>query len=69
MFDFVAEDGATFDAIYEHSARFQKKLAQEVDHPDQYDRTLTIDNQVVNKVYKSLLELQDILTTYISVWY
>ena len=63
LFDFVAEDGATFDAIYEHSARFQTYLAQEVDHPDQYDRTLTIHNQVVNKVYKSLLQLQEIMTT------
>ncbi len=50
LFDFFAEDGATFDAIYEHSARFQTYLAQKVDHPDQYDRTLTLDNQVVNKV-------------------
>ncbi len=63
LFDFVAEHGATFDAIYEHSARFQTYLAQEVDHPDQYDRRLTIDNQVVNKVYKSLLQLRDIMTT------
>lgn len=63
LFDFVAEDGATFDAIYEHSARFQTYLAQDVDHPDQFDRTISINNQVVNKVYKSLLQLQDILTT------
>ncbi len=44
LFDFVADDGATFDAIYEHSARFQTYLAQEVDHLDQYNRTLTIHN-------------------------
>ena len=42
LFDFVAEDGATFDAIYEHSARFQTYLAQEVDHPEQVEQTLTI---------------------------
>ena len=63
LFDFVAEDGATFDAIYEHSARFQTYLAQEVDLPEQVERTLTIENEVVKKVYEGLLELQDILTT------
>ena len=58
LFDFVAEDGATFDAIYEHSARFQTYLAQDVDHPDQFVRTISIDNQVVNKVYKSLFSFK-----------
>ena len=57
LFDFVAEDGATFDAIYEHSARFQTYLAQEVDLPEQVERTLTIENEVVKKVYEDLLEL------------
>ncbi len=68
MFDFVAEDGATFDAIYEHNARFQTYLAQEEDlHVEQQDRTLSIHNQVVFKVYEGLLLLQKSLFKR-SVW-
>ncbi len=60
LFDFAAEDGATFDVIYEHKARFQIYLAQEEDlHVEQQDRTLSIDYLVVFKVYEGLLLLQE----------
>ena len=37
LFDFVAEDGTTFDAIYDQAARVQAYLAQDKDLPDNED--------------------------------
>ncbi len=66
LFDFIAEDGTKFDAIYDHAARFQAYLAQDEDLPDNEDRKyLTLKNPVVSKVYQGLLDLQDILTTHV----
>ena len=65
LFDFVGKDGFTFDAIYDHTARFQTYLAQAADHPEYEDRVLALTNPVVLKVYTALLELQVILTTHV----
>jgi len=65
LFDFVAGDGTTFEAIYDQAARFQAYLAQDEDLPDNEDRKyLTQKKHVVSKVYQGLLELQNILTTH-----
>lgn len=62
LFDFVAEDGATFDAIYDHCARFQTVLSHEADLPlEQKDRTLSMGNPVVQKVIRGLLSLQEMM--------
>ncbi len=63
VFDFVGTDGATFDAISEHSARFQVYLAREKDLLDNPNRILKLANPVVFKVYNGLLLLQHIMTS------
>ncbi len=61
-FSFVAEDGATFDAIYDHCARLQTVLSHEADLPlEHQDRTLSMGNPVVQKVIVGLLSLQGML--------
>ena len=63
LFAYVGTDGATFDAIWEHSARFHTYLAREEDLQNYLNRILKLANPVVFKVYKGLLLLQHTLTS------
>ena len=50
LFDFAGTDGATFDAIWKYSARFETYLTREEDHPNNPNRILKLANPVVFKV-------------------